>query len=101
MVEEGIREKRALERVAQTNIDVVITGFQTEHCLARPVEQAPIKCAREGATRVDAIIVLMELIAQGRIGREPGEVVEEIERIFDDVGIRFPQTVVVGVRKPG
>ena len=80
MVEEGVREKHAAERVAQTNIDVVITGLHTEHRLARPVEQSPIECARDSAARIDAIIVLMELIAQGRIGREPREVVEEIER---------------------
>jgi hypothetical protein len=43
----------------------------------------------------------MELIAEGRVDGEPGEVVEEIERVLDDVGICFPHSVVVGMREPG
>ena len=101
MVKEGVREKLAPERVVQTDIDVVITGLQAEHRLAREVEYRPIERPRYRAAAIDAIVGLMELIAEGRVGGEPGEVIEEIERVFDDIGIAFPHAVVVGIREPG
>jgi hypothetical protein len=38
MVEEGVREKLAAERVGQTDSDVVITGLQPDHRLAWQAE---------------------------------------------------------------
>jgi hypothetical protein len=38
VVEEGVREKLAAERVGQTDIDIVIACLQPDHCLARQAE---------------------------------------------------------------
>jgi hypothetical protein len=78
-----------------------IAGLQAEHRLAWQVEQCPIEGTRHRAAAIDAIIGLMELIAESRVGGEPSEVVEEIERVFDHIGIRFPHSVIVGVCEPG
>ena len=45
--------------------------------------------------------MLVELIAVHGVGREPGEVVPQVHRFFDEVGIRLPQSGIIGLRKSG
>ena len=101
MIEKGVREKLAPDRVVQADVDVVVTGLQAEHCLARQVEQGPIEGARRTAATVKAIVVLMELIAVDRISGVPAEVAEQVQGVFDNVSIRFPQSYIIGLGQPG
>ena len=99
VVEKGVREKLALERVGQTDIDVVITGLQPEHRFGRQRAERPVDRARALAAARDAIVGLMELIAEDRVGGEVGEVVKEIELAFDQHRHCIPHAVIVGLRQ--
>ena len=67
-----------LRRVAEADIDVVVTGLHAEHGLDRAAEQRAVNRAGDAGAAVDAIVVLVELIAVDRIRRVPGEVVEQV-----------------------
>ncbi len=103
MVEQHIGEQLALHRVAQSKIDVVVAALHAEHGLGRPAEQRAVDGARGAGAAVDAIIVLMKLVAVvavARIVEVPGEIVEQVQLVFDHIGVGLPRSAVVGLRHP-
>ena len=67
--------------------DVVVAGLHAEHGLGRPAEQRTVDGARDAAAAVDAIVVLMELVAvvavSSRIVEVTSVIVEQVQVLFD------------------
>ena len=83
--------------VAQSKIDVVVAALHPEHGFGRHVEQRTVDGARDADAAVNAIVVLMELIAVvavGRIVEVPSVIVEQIQLVFDQISIGLPRSVV-------
>ena len=56
-----------------------------------------VERARRAAADQHAVVVLMELVAELRVGEEIGEVVVEIERALDHIGVAAPRAAIVGL----
>ena len=86
------REKLALKAVVETDVDIVERGFARRMWF--PWACSP-KRASNGVRCVDAedlaVVMLMKLIAEHRVGEEIGEIVEKIERGPDREGIDLRQ----------
>ena len=100
VVEERVRQELALHRIGQRQRDVVVARLHAEHGFARPSQQRALDGARDATAAVSAIVVLVELVAIGRIGQEPGEIVVKIEPVFHHIAVGLPLSAVVGLRQP-
>ena len=86
--------------VAQADVDVVVAGLTHRRRFRWAIAERAVDGARHTAAAIDAIVVLMELIAVDGIGGVPGKVVQQVQRVFGEIGIRFPQSGIIGLREP-
>ena len=91
-----VRQECALISIGKAQMDIVVPGLNAESCLHGQTGDCPLYCLRSIRARKEAVIVLMELVALGRVRQKIGEVVEEIELAFDGVDIRLPRSEAVG-----
>ena len=63
MIAQHGREELALHRIVQREVDVVIARLKAEHRFGRPIEQRSFEGARGAGAAINAVVVLMELIA--------------------------------------
>ena len=85
-----------MKGVGQAKIDVIIPGLDAERGFHQPAGERPVEGSRRIRARHDPVVVLMKLIALGRIGQKISEIVEQIEFAFDDIGVGLPRSGIVG-----
>ena len=96
LVASDIGQEGTLKRVGQGKVDVVISGLDAEGGLHQPAGERPVEGSRRIRTHHHAIVVLMKLVTLGRVGQKVGEVIEQIEFAFDNIGVRLPRSGAVG-----
>ena len=92
-VEADWGNERALIRVAQSKVDAIVSRLDAYRYLARKFEQAALLQARSIGSRDDPIVVLMELVAIGRIAQEVRKIVKQIQFALDDKGVGLPYAI--------
>ena len=116
----------ALGGVGEPKADRVVAGLDAERGLGRQAGIDVFIGARGAAARIDAVIALMELVAEDRrasglpadVGRdrvaagnlrdvvlavrgEPFKIVVEVERVTDHIGVGLPRSGLVRLRDTG
>src|SRR5438132_13652381 len=93
----SIGEKLPPEGVGQSNLDVIVAGLHAESGLHRQRACDPLERARQVRPDQRALVELMELITIGWVGQKEREIVEQVERTFDYIGVGPPVAGVVGM----
>jgi hypothetical protein len=96
----NVRQKTSLIGVGQRKVDGVVAGLDAEGGLHRQAGKRPVEGSRRAGAGQDTVVVLVKLVAERRIVEKIGEVVEEIERAFDHIGIGLPRSRIIGARDP-
>ena len=98
-----VRQELPLDGVGQRDLDVVVARLDAERGLhaARPPSD-PLNVRATLAPIEHAVVELVELIAVGRVRQEEREIVEQVERALDHVGIGLPVSGIVasGAQRP-